>query len=355
MTRKYITIVWHVLGCLAFLFIPLFLSPRPPGMPLLSPATARDFLAGGLMLIIFYLNFYLLIPKLYFRGKTFWYGMLILLGFLSITLLPSLMTGYVPWDPPQQTPRGMISVPMDARTLSHLPPVRSDASFLTQVKHNIFLYIAVILFSILLRVRMKLFDTEVLKFKAEMSTLRNQINPHFLFNTLNNIYALAIREKSPTTASTILKLSGMMRYVVTETSHEFVPLEREINYTNDYIDLQKLRLTKNMNLSYRVTGVIRDQEIAPLVLMPFIENAFKHGVNPDQDAFINIHIDVNDSVVELNVENQKLKIDHEQHAKSGVGIENTRARLESLYGRNYSLAVHEDPIHYRIKLTLRLA
>ncbi len=357
MTKKYITIVWHVLGCLAFLVIPVFLSPRPPGMPLLSPATMRDFLADGLMLIIFYLNFYLLIPRVYFRGKTFWYGMLILLGFLTITLLPSLMTGYVPWDPPTQMQRGM-RPPIDSHSISAvpaaMPPARSDASFLTQVKHNIFLYIAVILFSILLRVRMKLFDTEVLKFKAEMSTLRNQINPHFLFNTLNNIYALAIREKSPTTASTILKLSGMMRYVVTETRHEFVPLEREINYTNDYIDLQKLRLTKNMNLSYRVTGVVRDQEIAPLVLMPFIENAFKHGVNPDQDSFINIHIDVNESFVELNVENQKLKIDYEQHAKSGVGIENTRARLESLYGRNYTLAVHEDPLHYRIKLTIRL-
>lgn len=357
MTKKYITIVWHVLGCLAFLIIPILLSPRPPEMPLFSRPTMRDFLADGLMLIIFYLNYYLLIPRLYFGGKTFWYGMAILLGFLAITLLPSLMTGYVPWDPPQQMQHAFRG-PIDTHSISTLPaalpPARSDASFLTQVKHNIFLYIAVILFSILLRVRMKLFDTEVLKFKAEMSTLRNQINPHFLFNTLNNIYALAIREKSPTTASTILKLSGMMRYVVTETRHEFVPLEREINYTNDYIDLQKLRLTKNMNLSYRVTGVIRDQEIAPLVLMPFIENAFKHGVNPDQDSFINIHIDVNDSFVELNVENQKLKIDHEQHGKSGVGIENTRARLESLYGRNYTLAVHEDPQHYRIKLTIHL-
>lgn len=233
--------------------------------------------------------------------------------------------------------------------------IESEVLFLTQVKHNIVLYIAVILFSLLLRIRMKLFATEVLKYNAEMGTLKNQINPHFLFNTLNNIYAFAIREKAPTTASSILKLSGMMRYVVTETEREFVSLEKEIAYTNDYIDLQKMRLTNSINLSYTVSGNLTDQKIAPMILMPFIENAFKHGVNPDQESYINIRVDILKNQLELIVENQHVKTIQALHTQSGVGIENTKSRLELLYPRKYFLSINNGENHYSVKLNITLS
>ncbi len=350
MLKKTKSTIWHVVGCLTFLIVPILLSPRPPHMPLFSRPTFRDLLANGFMLIFFYLNYYLFIPKLYFRDKHVGYGLLIILGFLTITLLPSILTGYIPWDPPR-TPN---PAPIGINDIMMVQPMRDDSSFLTQVKHNIFLYIAVILFSILLRIRMKLFDTEVLKHSAEIGTLKNQINPHFLFNTLNNIYAFAIREKSPATASSILKLSGMMRYVVTETSQNFVPLEKEITYTNDYIDLQKMRLTKTLNLSYTVNGNIQRQKIAPLILIPFIENAFKHGVNPDQESYISIKIIIADSSIELVVENQKVKTSRELHTESGVGIENTKSRLELLYPNNYFLSIDDSQDHYRVKLNIEL-
>ena len=347
MWKKSNTAFWHAIGCLTFLVIPIILSPRPPHMPLFSKPTLRDFLANGLMLIIFYLNYYLFIPKLYFRNRHVWYGLLILLGFFAITLLPSILSGYIPWDPPRPGPDLLSGDRM-------APAMRNDASFLTQVQHSIFLYIAVVLFSVLLRIRMKLFDTEVLKHNAEVGSLKNQINPHFLFNTLNNIYAFAMREKAPATASSVLKLSGMMRYVVTETALDFVPLEKEISYTNDYIDLQKMRLTKTVNLSYSVTGNISGQKIAPLVLMPFIENAFKHGVNPDQESYISINVVIADSSLELVVENKKVKTSHELHTKSGVGIENTKSRLELLYPNKYFLSINDSTDHYRVKLKMKL-
>jgi hypothetical protein len=336
-------VIWHVLGCVSFLILPVVLSPRPQHMPLFGRPILRDTLANFLMLIIFYLNYYLFIPKLYFKGKNISYGLLILLGFTCIVLLPGILTGHLPWDPKPPPPGG------------HGPgPMNDDFSFLNPVRHSMFLYIAVILFSILLRVRMKLQDTESLRHNAEVGTLKNQINPHFLFNTLNNIYAFAIREKSPNTASSILKLSGMMRYVVTETNQDLVPLVKEIKYTNDYIDLQKMRLTETVQLSYTVTGNIKDQKIAPVILMPFIENAFKHGVNPDKESTINIRIEINDRFLELNVENQKVKSTQELHTESGVGIENTKARLEHLYPKKYILSISETDEYYHVKLKLEL-
>ena len=124
--------------------------------------------------------------------------------------------------------------------------------------------------------RLKLAEKE--KVNAELSYLKAQINPHFLFNTLNSIYSLAI-EKSDYTATAVVKLSSMMRYVITDASHKFVPLEKEINYISNYIELQKLRIDSSIKLMYTVTGDISDKKIAPLVLISFIENAFKYGVN----------------------------------------------------------------------------
>jgi LytS/YehU family sensor histidine kinase len=319
-------------------------------MPFFSKPTLRDMVANCLMLVIFYLNYYYFIPKLYFRNKHALYASIIIVGFIIICLLPSLLAGYIPWNPPKLPVHMFRGHGMDRG----IPEPLAGSSFLIQVQHSIFLYIAVILFSILLRMRMKLFDTEILRYNAEVGALKSQINPHFLFNTLNNIYAYAIREKAATTASSILKLSGMMRYVVTEAAHEFVPLEKEINYTNDYIALHKMRLTKTLDLTYEVTGDIRNQKIAPLILMPFIENAFKHGVNPDQESFLIIKINIADNALSLLVENQKVKASQELHTKSGVGIENTKERLELLYPKKYSLSIKEDEDNYNVKLNIQL-
>lgn len=351
MKPRSINIFWHVTVCLAFLALPLLLSPRPAHAPLFDVPMVRDFLANGIILLLFYLNYYLLIPKLYFQDRSITYALCIVAGFFAVAFIPSALTGFVPWgtDSLQPPIHGDLVPPGPGSPSS--PP----ADFLVHVKHNIILYVAIVMFSVLLRVRTKLFNTELQRQRAEIGTLKNQINPHFLFNTLNNIYAYAIREKSQITASSILKLSGMMRYVVTETSKDFVELEKEIGYLDDYIDLQKMRLTNSLELSYTITGNLANKVIAPMVLIPFIENAFKHGVNPDHESYISIRMEVVENRFEMVIENQKVRGTPEKHTQSGVGIENTKARLDLFYPNKYRLAINNEVDHYRVKLSLELS
>lgn len=183
----------------------------------------------------------------------------------------------------------------------------------------------------LLRVTERYYKTENAKQKAEINYLLAQINPHFLFNALNSIYTLTIKEKAPNSSTSVLKLAGMLRYVFTETNNNFVTLEKEIECINDYIDLQALRLTKNVLLDYQVSGKYDEKLIAPMLMMPFIENAFKHGVSNDEKSVIRIAIDNKDKFLNLKVENTKVTIDATTIGKSGLGIENVKSRLQLIY------------------------
>lgn len=190
------------------------------------------------------------------------------------------------------------------------------------------------------------------KVNAELSYLKAQINPHFLFNTLNSIYSLAI-EKSDYTATAVVKLSGMMRYVITDASHKFVPLEKEINYISDYIDLQKLRIDSTIKLTFYVSGDVADKKIAPLVLISFIENAFKYGVNAEENSEININIDITKAYLHMRVTNKKVSMKQVQ-PKSGLGIENAQNRLQLLYPANHKLVIKETKTDFSILLSLHL-
>jgi hypothetical protein len=346
--RKYLW--WHIIGCIIFLILPIFLFPHPPEEKdfIFSRPTQRDFIGNTIMLLVFYLNFFVLIPQFYFQKKYILYAIFIVAGFLVITLLPSFVTGHNPFDKHVALALPPVNGPADPL------PKPQGFTFIEEIRHHIFLYVAVILFSVLLRVRSRLFNTEIARNHAELLSLKAQINPHFLFNTMNNIYAMAVREKSAATASSILKLSGMMRYIVTETSNGRVSLEKEISYINDYIDLQKMRLDKHVQLSCKVTGTLTNQTIAPLLLIPFIENAFKHGVNPDEESSINIQIEIEEQSLKLTVENNKVKVALDPHMKSGHGIENTKSRLQLLYPSQHFLILNDDEKYFRVQLTIHL-
>jgi len=307
-----------------------------------------------MMLMFFYANFYYFIPKFYARKKHLVYALILGAGLFCISIAPSLLTQQRPWQPPSnelspQFQRPRFGPRHDA--FQGRKEIRESA-FFVQMKHSIYLYISVVLFSVLLRTRTQLLQTEKLKHEAEVETLRSQINPHFLFNTLNNIYSLAIRESARATASTILKLSAMMRYVVTETTASLVSLEKEIAYISDYIDLQKMRTTMNLDLKWQVTGTVESQRIAPMVLIPFVENAFKYGVNPDQPSVISISLDIKISSIYLKVYNKKVKVRAERDESGGIGLSNTRARLDLLYPGKYVLVVNESGDDYEINLTI---
>jgi len=191
---------------------------------------------------------------------------------------------------------------------------------------------------------------------AELNFLRAQINPHFLFNTLNNLYYLAY-SKSSNTPEVIAKLSQMMRYMIYDANHAKVPLTKEIEYMENYISLERLRLNDQIPINFKVTGDAGQDKVAPFIFITFLENAFKHGVsNNNPNEFVNVDIDIRNHTCIYIVENSKrVSSKPEAEEKSGIGLQNVRRRLELSYAGAYDLEVDDHSDKYRIKLTITLS
>ncbi|MES2847613.1 MAG: sensor histidine kinase [Bacteroidota bacterium] len=185
---------------------------------------------------------------------------------------------------------------------------------------------------------------------AELSFLKAQINPHFLFNTLNNIYSLAIT-RSEKTADAIMKLSNIMRYVTDGANERMVPLEDETNCITDYIALQKLRLGENFPVEFSVAGNAINKSIPPLCLMTFVENAFKHGISSHEQNSIIFKIQLQDKYIHFFAQN-KLFSTVRNAERTGIGIENTKKRLNVLYAEKHLLDIEEKDGFYTVDLIL---
>lgn len=193
------------------------------------------------------------------------------------------------------------------------------------------------------------------KLFAELNFLKAQINPHFLFNTLNNLYYLAYSH-SPNTTEVIEKLSQMMRYMIYDTNAARVPLSKEVTYMENYISLEKLRLNDQIPITFAVQGNIQSALIVPLIFITFLENAFKHGVsNNNPQAWVKIKIDIADKVCTYTVANSKIKGNNPVAGeKSGIGLQNVKRRLDLSYPDLYELDVNDAPDEFRVKLKLIL-
>lgn len=194
------------------------------------------------------------------------------------------------------------------------------------------------------------------KTSSELSFLKAQINPHFFFNTLNNIYSLTMLDVGASQQA-LLKLSRMMRYVLYETQRESVLLSQEITFLKDYIELMRLRLSEKVDLLFMPPTPLKEATIAPMLLLPFVENAFKHGISALHSSRIYIAISQGESSLEMEVRNTAFtEKDHSLEEGSGIGLKNTRRRLDLLYPGQYSLSVNEDTSQneYQVILTLDL-
>lgn len=345
----------HLVICASFLILPYAFDPGGLSFPLFDfnqPIQRSIFLSYVLMLALFYVNYYLLIPRLYLERKVVLYAFTIIVLCLIVVNTPGTvmrLSGHRPVRPEgapfrRDQPMDPMSNPQNKRGHHGIPPYTN----------GIFICTIGIFVTLSLRIHNRWKENEEKKLSAELSSLKLQINPHFLFNTLNSLYAFALKEKSPTTASSILKLSGIMRYVVTEAPQDFVSLEKEIGYINDYIDLQKMRLDKSVDLKYEVFGDLAGHQIAPLTLIPFIENAFKYGVNPDEPSKILVSIAVEKNSLVMIVDNKKVTIADDPMMKSGKGIQNTKARLDYLYQGKHALVIDDLSDAFHVKLTLQL-
>lgn len=195
---------------------------------------------------------------------------------------------------------------------------------------------------------------ELEKLHAELKFLKAQVNPHFLFNTLNNLYAL-ILQRSDKSAESVLKLADIMKYILAEGKEDKVPLEKEIKLIRDYTDLESLRKS-DAAIGFRVTGHINGQLITPLLLLPLIENAFKYGLNTvARNGFVNIAMNVEGNTLDLSVENNSpLNSNKEAIQSLGIGIDNVKRRLELVYQDRYYLKLVEEPAVFRVLLQLNL-
>ncbi|WP_233524485.1 sensor histidine kinase [Mucilaginibacter conchicola] len=194
-------------------------------------------------------------------------------------------------------------------------------------------------------------DLENQRLSAELSFLKSQINPHFLFNSLNSIYSLAY-QKSDTTPEAILKLSEIMRYMLYECNDNQVDLSKELQYLQNYIDLQKIRFGNKAFINFEVLGEVTTQQIVPLMLISFIENAFKHGIANDAQHPINMRINVEEGRLYFFIQNKKHS--HNRDAIGGIGLPNVRRRLALLYPGKHNLEIRDEADTYTCQLSLVL-
>ncbi|MEY3422171.1 MAG: hypothetical protein RIR48_2474 [Bacteroidota bacterium] len=200
-------------------------------------------------------------------------------------------------------------------------------------------------------------DLESQNLQSELKFLKSQINPHFLFNTLNSLYALTLK-KSDLAPEIVLKLSEMMRYMLYECNEKEVPLSKEINYMQNYLELEKLRHGNKMLIDLRIKGDVDGQKIAPLMLIPFIENSFKHGVsNQVSQGFVNLELIVQHNDLHMELENSKAPSMPKINGKrsGGIGLANVKRRMMILYPEKHSLTISESPNTYKIQLDLQLS
>lgn len=196
-------------------------------------------------------------------------------------------------------------------------------------------------------------EMEKEKMASELAMLKSQINPHFLFNNLNNIYSLAIR-KSEVAPKAIVMLSEMMRYMLYDSTAEQISLSKEVEHLHNYIDLQKLRLKDHKQVCFSHKGDLETRKIEPMLLEPFVENAFKHGDIFRQGGNIHIDLKVVGSQLEFKVKNTFTRNGHVKDKHSGIGLANIRKRLEMLYPERHRLGITEKDAQFLVDLKLNL-
>jgi len=190
------------------------------------------------------------------------------------------------------------------------------------------------------------------KITAELQLLKAQVHPHFLFNTLNNIYSFSL-DRSPKTPELILKLSSLLSYMLYDCKAEEVRLEKEVEIMKDYIDLEKERYGNTIEISWTAEGDISANFISPLLMLPFLENAFKHGASEQiEKPWMGVDISVTNNILKFKITNSKNE--YISHSNNGIGINNVKKRLELLYPGKYELKINDEGDFFAVSLMVKL-
>lgn len=350
-SRAYITVLLHVLLWILFAFVLLFYQPQTWNIALPNQFWIKQSCILLMLVVIFYVNSHILVPQLLLKNNN--------LGFILALLAISLLAGPLirsvdeALNLPQLMERAFNAIGVVK------PPKRGERLDLFLVMMT--LLIVGISTSVTLiqkwqadkQLRESL---EKEKIGSELSFLKAQINPHFFFNTLNNIYALTHVDVENSRRA-LHKLSRMMRYLLYDTQAGITPLSKEVSFIVDYIELMKLRLNETTKVIFEGPLLDNDMQIAPMLFLPYVENAFKHGVSSLQPSTITIILSLEDKVLNMTVRNAIFDENAEiADSYSGIGLTNTKRRLDLLYPEKHTFSAGrtEDTNEFVVHLTLIL-
>lgn len=348
MRKKLTIIAVHAAAWIFFLSLVLsFLLHGPEQTDLSSQLLSGSFLLFCFVfLFIFYVNSFVLIPQLYLRKKFLLYSLTVLVLFVAVYFLRPFDRLMHLHPPPDMGPPGAGD--------NGPPPPQGQITDITSIVLFIMIWSLSTALVIIRQWRLterRALQAEAERTQAELAFLKSQVNPHFLFNTLNNIYSLAI-SKNENAGPSIMKLSNIMRYVTDEAGQDFVPLDEEVNCMKDYIDLQRMRLGDKMNVQVLFKGNTSDKKITPLLLMTFVENVFKYGTSSHDPSDIIIKLTVEDHTITFFCQNRIFE-SKTNVERTGIGIPNARKRLLHLYPNKHFLDINTDKNLFTVHLTLR--
>jgi uncharacterized membrane protein YhaH (DUF805 family) len=350
--RRYLPILIHVLCWQLFLGGFLFYHPITRQLAMPGVWWLKQVLFAATLIGVFYLNTGLWVPRLLLRGRNGWYALAVLGAVLFVwgthrladdwLNLPRVMHEFFNPGTPVPPPKGGGGRFWDSLTILMTLFVLGIGTSLLAVQRG----------QQETAVRQAL---EKEKVSSELSFLRAQINPHFFFNTLNNIYALTLLD-GDLARDAIHRLSRLMRYVLYDSGAGTVRLSQEIAFVQDYIQLMQLRLTDKVRIELDAPAPERDVPIAPMLVLPFVENAFKHGVSATEPSQIFVGIRQRAESLDVEVRNTLVRKTGESlEASNGIGLANTRRRLDLLYPDRHRLRVHETDAEYLVYLSLDLS
>lgn len=275
-----------------------------------------------------YLNLYVLIPYLLMKRQLLWYILLTVLSILTMVAVDYSIFDYECED----------CFVWEAVLFSTLIPTLTLLGTAIAVK----------VFKFYLKSQARLQELENTNLKTELSYLKNQINPHFLFNALNNIYVLS-RKRPDEAPEAILLLSDLLRYQLYDCVQEKVALKDEIEYLQNYLQLDKLRKS-NAKIKFNIKGDVNGKMVAPFLFLPFVENAVKHGINMNGESYLNISFDI-DKDIYFRVANSKSQ-QPTNNTVGGIGLVNVQRRLDLLYPEQHELTIRDEVEHYIVDLHL---
>ena len=349
---KKIAIILHVIAWIIVVIIPFYLNNAfgSGNLQRLYQFYVHTFSAAA----IFYVGYLWLVPRFFLQDKKITY-FLILTGIILFTyFLTSYINDTLLFDPVQDAKFKEAFKQMNEGEATQ-PPFKVFGFF-----NHILASILISGFAIGLGVMEKLKENEQKqkelekeKLNSELAFLKNQISPHFFFNTLNNIYSL-IGIDGPTAQDSVLKLSKLMRYLLYESEHGETLMSHEIDFMKNYVDLMKLRQSSKVELQVDFPKDFTDFSIPPLLFVPFIENAFKHGVSYREHSFITIQMKIENKQISFASQNsigRSSQAGDMQH--SGIGLENVRKRLNLLFPGRHELTIENNDTIFRVELTIQ--